>query len=325
MSNSQRLIKRICLFFIGLSFIPMAFPQTYPNKPIQLVLAYGAGGPTDFLARTVGEKLSERLGQPVIVEAKPGANERVATQDLLASPADGYKILLVAVPHSTNPSLFKLPYDSRRDIQPLIHLTDLPSVLVVRAGSDIKTLADLVKKAKAAPSTVSFASIGVATSTHLMVELFEYASGISMIHAPYNGAAAVVTAVLGGHVDVGSLTMTPAMLSFVKDGRLRVIAIGPSDRVAVLPDAPTFKEQGYKDVVVTTWFGLVMRAGTPAEIINKLNTEINAVLAMPSVRDALATAGMVAVGGTAEEFTSFIHQEMNKWDKVIKSHNIKAN
>ncbi|MBN9463229.1 MAG: tripartite tricarboxylate transporter substrate binding protein [Burkholderiales bacterium] len=323
---TARRILSFCLFCIAsLLFFPSAFSQDFPNKPLRIVLAYETGGSVDFLARTVANKLSERLGQPVLVEAKPGANERIASQHLLMSPADGYTMLLVAVPHATNPALFaNIPYDTRRDFQPLIHLTNLPPVLLVRATSDIKTLDDLVKKAKAEPGTISYGSPGVATGNHLMVELFQYVSGTSLIHVPHKGVAALTTAVVGGHVDVGSITMSPSILGYITSGRLRALAIGPSERAAVLADVPTFAEQGYKDAVVVTWFGLVMRAGTPAGIVNKLNHEINAVLAMPDVRERLASAGMSVVGGSSEQFTRHIHSEIDRWGKIIKERGIKV-
>lgn len=323
---SARNFLSFCLLCItSLLFSSTAYSQDFPNKPLHLVLAYDAGGSIDFLARTVANKLSERLGQPVLVEAKPGANERIASQYLLTSPADGYTMLLVAVPHATNPSLFaNMPYDTRRDFQPLIHLTNLPSVLLVRATSDYKTLDDLVKKAKAAPSTITYGSPGVATSTHLMVELFQYLSGTSLIHVPYKGVAALTTAVVGGHVDAGSITMSPSILSYITSGRLRALAVGPSERVAVLPDVPTFAELGYKEAVIVTWFGLIMRAGTPVGIVNKLNQEINAVMALPDVRASLESAGMAVVGGSPEDFAKHIHSEMDRWGRIILERNIKV-
>lgn len=296
----------------------------FPNKPMKIVLAYAAGGSIDFLARRIGDSLSARMGQPVIIDPRPGANERVASQYLLGQPADGYTMLLVAVPHATNPSLFAdIPYDTRRDFAPLVLLADVSQLVVVPANSEIKTFADLVKRAKARPGQLSFGTPGIATGTHLMMELLNQLAGIEMLHAPFKGLAPLTTAVVGGHTDVGVFSVSPQLLAMVESGRLRALGIPSRQRWSALPNVPTFAEQGYAGAIGGTWFGLLMKAGTPPEIVDKLNKEINAVMAMPEVRDSMLKVGMTPVGGTSEQFKAHISQEIDRWGKVIKSRGIK--
>jgi tripartite-type tricarboxylate transporter receptor subunit TctC len=296
----------------------------YPERPVKIVLAYEAGGSIDFLARKIGEILSPRIGQPVIVEPKPGANERVASQYLQSQPADGYTALLVAVPHATNASLFpNMPYDTKKDFAPLILLADVSQLVVVRADSELKTFADLVKRAKAKPGQLTFGTPGIATGTHLMMEMLAQQAGIEMLHVPYKGLAPLTTAILGGHTDVGVFSVSPQLIGMVEAGRLRALGIPRKDRWSVLPNVPTFVEQGYPEAISGTWFGLLMKSGTPPEAVARLNREINAILVMPDVKAALAKAGMNPVGGTPEQFGTHISSEIDRWGKVIRSRNIR--
>ncbi|MDB5798999.1 MAG: hypothetical protein JWP36_2901 [Paucimonas sp.] len=321
---SPLLLLRLALLSLALFASTQAAAQAFPNRPMKIVLAYEAGGSTDFLARRVAEMLSTRLGQPIIVEPRPGANERVASQYLLAQPADGYTILLVAVPHATNASLFpNLPYDTRRDFAPLILLADVSQLVVVRADSDIKSFADLVKQAKAKPGEITFGTPGIATGTHLMMELLTQLAGIDMLHVPYKGLAPLTSAILGGHTTVGVFSVSPQLMGMVDGGRLRALGIPRRERWSALPNVPTFPEQGYPDAVSGTWFGLLMKAGTPPEIVNRLNREINSILADPDVKASMTKIGMVPVGGTPEQFRTHIAQEIDRWGRVIKSRGIK--
>ena len=300
-----------------------AAAQAFPSKPVRIVLPYTAGGPVDFLARTVGERVSARVGQPVLVESRPGANERVATSHVLASPADGYTILLVAVPHSTNPSLFQMPYDTRKEITGLIHLVNIPPVLTANPASGLKDFNDLVKLAKAKPGEVTFGSAGNATSTHLTVELLGLLAGVSLQHIPFKGDAPSITELLAGRITASSNTIT-AGLPHVKAGRLRALGIASRERSPLLPEVPTFVEQGYPEAVITTWFGMVVHAGTPPDVVAKLNAEFNAALQVPEVREKLGATGMIPVGGTPEQFTTHIRSEMARWERVIRTRGIKV-
>jgi len=299
--------------------------QGFPTKPVTIVLPYTTGGPVDFLARSLGERLSTRLGQPVLVESRPGAYERIASEYVLRQPADGHTILLVAVPHATNPSLFtELPYDTLKDFSPLSHLVNIPPILSVNPATGPKNFAEFVALAKAKPGEATFGSAGNATSTHLSVELLGSIVGVQFTHIPFKGDAPSVTEVLGGRV-VATVNTIPGVLGHIRGGRLRGIGIASRERSPLLPDVPTFVEQGYPDAVVTSWFGLVLRAGVPRDVISRLSADINASLATPELRERLMGAGMTPVGGTPEQFATHIRSDMDRWGKVIKSRGIKIN
>lgn len=302
---------------------PQAQPAAFPSKPIRIVLAYTGGGPTEFLARLVGEPVSRRLGQPVLVEPRPGANERVATAHLVASAPDGHTLLLVAPPHATNPSLFQMPYDSAKDTTGLIHLTNIPPVLTTHPESGLQSFADLVKLAKAKPGEVTFGSAGNATSTHLTVELLAILAGIQLQHIPFKGDAPALTDLLGKRIQASSNTIT-AGLPHVRAGRLRALGISSRERSPLLPEVPTFIEQGYPEAEITTWFGLIVHAGTPRELVSRLNAEFNAALELPEVRERLLQTGMTPVGGTAEQFAAHIRRETDRWGRVIRARGIKV-
>ncbi|MEO8204285.1 MAG: tripartite tricarboxylate transporter substrate binding protein [Betaproteobacteria bacterium] len=300
-----------------------AIAQAFPTKPITIVLSYAAGGPTDFLARTLAEKVSAHVGQPVLVDPKPGANERVATEYLLRQPADGYTMVLVALPHATNPAVFSsLPYDSVKEFAGLIHLVNIPVILSVKADSPIRTFADFVAFAKAKPGEAMFGSPGAATSSHLTIELLGTLTNAGFTHIPYKGDAPAMTELMGGRI-VASVNSLPGALGQIRGARVRAIGISSANRVSVLPDVPTFAEQGYPAAITATWFGLIIRSGTPKDVVAKLNTEFNAALAMPDVKEKLSDRGMTPVGGSPESFTAFIRSETERWTKVVKARGIK--
>jgi tripartite-type tricarboxylate transporter receptor subunit TctC len=267
--------------------------------------------------------VSKRLGQPVLIEPKPGANERVATAHLIASPADGYTTVLVAPPHATNPSLFQLAYDTPRETTGLIHLVNIPPLLTTYPDSGLSNFNDLVKLAKAKPGEVTFGSAGNATSTHLTVELLALLAGIQLQHIPYKGDAPAITELLGKRIHASSNTIT-AGIAHVKAGRLKALGISSRERSPLLPEVPTFIEQGYPEAEITTWFGLIVHAATPKEIANKLNAEFNHSLQLPEVRERLAQVGMMPVGGSPEQFTAHIRRETERWANVIKTRGIKV-
>ena len=321
--RSLAAILATALAAVALVLPGAASAQGFPSKPVTIVLSYAAGGPTDFLARTLGEKVAARIGQSVLVDPKPGANERVATEYLLRQPADGYTTVLVALPHATNPAVFSsLPYDSVKEFIGLIHLVNIPVILTVKADSPIRNLADFVAFAKAKPGEAMFGSPGAATSSHLTVELLGTLAGATFTHIPYKGDAPAMTELMGGRI-VASVNSLPGALGQIRGGRVRSIGISSGQRVPVLPDVPTFAEQGYPDAVTATWFGLIIRSGTPKEVIAKLNSEFNAALALPDVKEKLNDRGMTTVGGSPETFTAFIRSETERWSKVVKARGIK--
>ncbi len=299
-----------------------AVAQDYPNKPIHIVLSYTTGGPTDLLSRLVAEKVSARLGQPILVESRAGANERVATQYVLAQPSDGYTILLVGPAHAVNPSLFKLPYDAQKQMTGLIKLVDIPPVISTNPASGVQTIADLIRLAKQKPGIVTYATAGNGTNNHLTMEFFSLQTGIEMQHIPLKGDAPVVTEALANRVVIASNTL-PGVLAHVKSGKLHPLAVASRERASQLPEVPTLVEQGI-DVVTSTWFGYVVNVGTPPEIVKKLNTEFQAALAAPDVRERLLSVGMTPVGGSAESFTAFIHADRERWASTVKARGIKV-
>jgi tripartite-type tricarboxylate transporter receptor subunit TctC len=300
-----------------------ALAQGFPSRPVTIVLSYAAGGPTDFLARTLAEKVSARIGQPVLVDPKPGANERVATEYLLRQPADGYTTVLVALPHATNPAVFaSLPYDTVKEFVGLIHLVNIPVILTVKSDSPIRNFADFAAFAKAKPGEAMFGSPGAATSSHLTIELLGTLAGVTFTHIPYKGDAPAMTELMGGRI-VASVNSLPGALGQIKGGRVRSIGISSAQRVPLLPDVPTFAEQGFPDAITATWFGLIVRSGTPRDVVARLNADFNAALAMADVKEKLNDRGMTTVGGTSESFTAFIRSETERWSRVVKARGIK--
>jgi len=304
-----------------------AFPaaaQDYPSKPVKVVMAYAPGGPTDFISRVVSEKLQQKFCQPFVVESKPGANLRIGTDFVAKSAPDGYTIGVTGVPHATNPALFpNMPYDTLRDLAGLAHLVDAPLVLSVPAASPLKNVADLIALAKAKPGEVTIGTAGNDTGPHLSMEFLFLVAGANYTHVPYKGDAPAVTELLGARLTAGSNTLQ-SVLQHIRAGRLRALAVSSRERVAAAPEIPTLVEQGYPDNVVNTWFGMIVPAGVPRDIVNKLNREINAALAMPDVREKIFATGLLPVGGTAEQFDAHIRREMERWARVIKARGIKA-
>lgn len=306
------------------AFAVEAFAQAYPAKPITVLLGYPGGGPVDFLARTLADRVSKRLGQPMVIVSKPGANERIATKFLADQPADGYNIQVVVVAYATNPILFpSLPYDPAKDFSPVIHLADSSPILSVRADSPIKSFADFVALAKAKPGEATVGSPGNATNNHLTMELLASLAGINFTHVPYKGDAATVPEVLGGRL-TASMNALPSVVPHIQSGRLRGIGISSRQRYSHLPNVPTFVEQGYPDAVSATWFGVIVRSGTPAEIINRLNSEFNAALVLPDVREALDKVGMTPAGGTPEQFAALIKSDTERWGRIIRQRGVKV-
>lgn len=319
----SRRILAAALAGLALTLPATAPAQGFPSKPFTIVLSYAAGGPTDFLARTLAEKVSARIGQPVLVDPKPGANERVATEYLLRQPADGYTSVLVALPHATNPAVFaSLPYDTFKEFIGLVHLVNIPVILTVKSDSPIRTFADFAAFAKTKPGEAMFGSPGAATSSHLTIELLGTLAGATFTHIPYKGDAPAMTELMGGRI-VASVNSLPGALGQIRGGRVRSIGISSAQRVPTLPDVPTFAEQGYPDAVTATWFGLIVRSGTPKDIVARLNTEFNTALALPDVREKLSDRGMTPVGGSSETYTAFIRSENERWSKVVKARGIK--
>jgi len=299
---------------------PVAAQGAYPTKPVRLVVPFPAGGTTDILARAVAQKLSETWGQQVIVDNRPGAGGNIGSELVAKSPPDGYTLLMGTVgTHAINPSLYaKMPYDHVKDFVPVILVAGVPNVLVVNPSLPVNSVQELIAYAKANPNKLNFASSGNGTSIHLSGELFKTMTGVQMTHVPYKGSAPALTDLIGGQVQL-MFDNLPSSLQFIKAGKLRALAVTSLARSSTLPELPTLAESGLPGFEASSWFGVLAPAGTPNDIVKKLNGEIAAWLASPDAKEKLAAQGAIAAGGTPDTFVTHIAAESAKWAKVVKA------
>jgi tripartite-type tricarboxylate transporter receptor subunit TctC len=300
----------------------VGWAQVYPSRPVRIVVPFAPGDPGDIVARLMGQWLSERFGQPFVIENRPGAGSNIGTQAVVNAPPDGYTLLLVAASSIINGTLYeKLNFDFLRDLTPVAGIISIPFVMAVNLSVPAKTISDLIAYSKANPGKLNMASGGNGTTGHLSGELFKMMAGVNMVHVPYRGAAPALNALLGGQVQVMFASM-PSSIAYVRSGSLRALAITTATRSEALPDLPTVGEfvPGYE---ASTWDGLCAPRNTPAEIIDKLNKEINAAIADPAIRSRIADLGSVPMPMTAGDFAKFIAAETEKWAKVIRAANIK--
>ncbi|WP_457093775.1 Bug family tripartite tricarboxylate transporter substrate binding protein [Microvirga sp. P5_D2] len=297
-----------------------AMAQDYPSKPIKLVVPGTAGGGMDVIARVVGDKVGAMLKQPVVVENKPGAGGNLAVDYVAKSPADGYTILIGQTAHfAINPWLYaKLPFDTNKDLLPVILLADAPNVMVVDAESPYRTLADVVKAAKESPNGLPLATPGNGTPSHMVGELFQKTAQIKLTHVPYKGAAAALTDVMGGRVPV-MLSSVPTALSQIRAGKLRPVAVSADKRSPALPDVPTIGEQGYPGFNAGTWYGFFVPTRTPPEVVKALNAAANDAIKIPEVREQILKEGGDVNGGTPEAFAAKVKADYEMWGPVVKS------
>ena len=303
---------------------PCAFAQQYPAKPIRLLIGFAAGGPSDVAARTVSQKLTEKWGQPVIVDIRPGAGGNIATEIAAKAPADGYTLLIPAFAHAVNPLLYsKLPFDAVKDFAPILLLASIANLLVVHPSIPVHSVKELIAFAKARPNQLVYGSAGSGTASHFAGELLNMMGGIKVTHIPYKGLAPAHTEVIGGQLSMmfgGIVTGLPA----VKAGRLRALAVTTLKRWQGAPDIPTMSEAGLAGFEVNSWFGLLAPAGTPREIVLRLNSEVSRALHEPDARERLYSIGAEPMNNTPEEFSAYINAEMVKWSKVIKAAGIRV-
>jgi tripartite-type tricarboxylate transporter receptor subunit TctC len=300
------------------------YAQSYPSKPIKIVVPYPPGGFNDTLGRTLAAKFSEAWGQPAIVENKPGGNTLIGSDYVAKAPADGYTLLIVAFPFAVTPSLIKnMPYDTVKDFAPVILAASSPNLLVVNPQLPVKSVAELIALAKSKPGSLSYASTGNGSSNHISMELFKSLAGVDIVHIPYKGSAPAVTDLLGGQVML-MFDNVPNVLPQVKAGKLRALAASGAKRTALAPDIPTVAEAGVPGYELTVWFGLVAPAGTPREVIQKLNAEVTKILAMPDVRERFLAQGVEPLGSTPEEFGAHIKSQMARWATVVHDAGVKA-
>jgi tripartite-type tricarboxylate transporter receptor subunit TctC len=297
----------------------------YPNKPLHMIVPFSAGGPSDVLARAIGQKLGDNLGQPVIIENRPGAGGNIASDYVAKSPPDGYTLMIATVgTHAINASLYsKLPFDTVRDFAPVALVASATIILVAHPSVPAKTVKELVALAKSKPNQLSYASPGSGTPQHLAGELLDTVTGIEMMHVPYKGAAPALNDLLGGQVSLGFVSL-PAALPHVKAGKLRALGVTAAKRSDVAPDVPTIAEAGVPGYEVENWYGVLAPAGTPKEIVNKLNAEILKLLKTKEVKELLDNQGFEILQSSPEQFAAFNKTELVKWAKLVKLSGAKA-
>jgi tripartite-type tricarboxylate transporter receptor subunit TctC len=295
----------------------IALAQTYPTRPVRLIVGYAAGGASDIAARLIGQRLSERLGQPFIIENRPGAASNLATETVANAAPDGYTLLLVSASNAINATLYdKLNYNFIRDIAPVGSITRGPLVMLVNPSFPAKTVAEFIAHARAKPDQVNMASAGVGSPQHLAGELFNAVTGIKMLHVPYRGGPPALTDLIGGQVQVYFGSMAGA-ISYAKSGQLRALAVTSATRSEALPDVPTIGETvpGYE---ASTWYGIGAPKGTPPAFVEKLNAEINTALGDPGIKAHMAELGETAFAGSPADFARLIADETERWGKAVR-------
>jgi tripartite-type tricarboxylate transporter receptor subunit TctC len=301
----------------------IASAQAYPSRPVRLIIGYPPGASADITARLIGQWLSERLGQPVVVESRPGAGTNIATEAVVRAPADGYTLLMVGTAQAINATLYnKLNFHFIRDIAPIAGLIRFPNVIVVNPSVPAKTVPELIAYAKASPGKISMASAGIGSGPHVAGELFKMMTGVDMVHVPYRGGGPALTDLLGGQVQVYFPT-TVSSIGYIRAGRLRALAVTAATRSEVLPGIPTVGEF-VPDYESSNWYGVGAPKATPAEIVEKLNKEINAGLADANMKTRLADLGGTVLAGSPADFGKLIAEETEKWGKVVRFTGAKA-
>lgn len=309
----------------ALPFAPhVARAQAYPTRPVRIVVGFAAGGPNDILARLLGQRLSERLGQTFIIENRPGASGNIATEAVVRSAPDGYTLMTISPTNAVNATLYeKLNFDFTRDIAPVATIFRGPFIMTVHPGVPAQTVPEFIAYAKANPGKINYASVGNGSPAHLGTELFKMMTGVDMVHVPYRGGAPAITDTIAGQVQL-YLVPTVASIEYVRAGKMRALAVTTATRSEALPDLPTIGEfvPGFE---ASIWFGIGAPKGTPREIVDLLNREINAGLINLKIKEQLAALGGTALAGSPTDFGKLIAAETEKWGRVIRTANIKPN
>jgi tripartite-type tricarboxylate transporter receptor subunit TctC len=318
-----KLLNLTAALLLGLSGAGAWAQAGYPTRHVTIVVGYPAGTPNDTVARVIAAKLTERMGQAVIVENKTGAATSIAAAAVAKSPPDGYTLYLSGIANTVNPSMNKLSFDFIKDFAPVTMISEVPVVLVV-PPSGPSTLDDLVAEARQKPGKIAFGSSGAGTATHLFGELFAYETATKLTHVPYKGSSQAVTDLLAGRIQI---MFSPAgtVLPHIKAGKLRALATSEKQRLTDLPDVSTFAEAGVKNLDFSLWVGLSAPVGTPESVIAYLNKEVGIVLNLPDIKAQLSQQMIHPVSSTSESFGTFIRQDTERWDRVVKAAGIKAN
>ena len=314
------IVRMLCTLLVAWSCAGYAQTAGWPSKPIKVVVPYPAGGFYDTVARLIGVKLSEYLGQPVLVENRAGANGIVGTELVAKSPPDGYTIMVGGIgPHGINPGLYpKLPYDALKDFEPIVHVVNAANILVVHPSVAANSLEELVALARSSPGGLSYASNGSGSSPHLAAEMFASAMGLKLTHIPFKGSAPAVTSMLGGQTQL-AFNNAGDVMQHIRAGRLRALAVTSARRLPALADLPTMSEGGVPGYEALAWWAYYAPAGTPNEIVMRLNSQINRAMQVPEVHERLSVQGSAEViGGTPAQLAAFQKAEIAKWSRVIK-------
>jgi len=325
MTTTRSLMRALVLLATGLSAaVGPAAAQTYPSKPIHMIVGYSPGGAVDLIARTLGQQLSSAMGQPVIVENKPGAGTNVANRALIDSTPDGYTLMLAANAIAANPALFQpAPFDPLRDMTAVAIVGRVPVVLAAGTGANApQSIAALIAQAKAKPNSIDFGTPGNGSTPHLAIELFERAAGIELLHVPYKGGAPAINDVLAGHVQTVAVNALE-VLPHVKAGKLRVLAVLSPSRTPIFPDAPTIAESGFPGFEASVWYGVIGPAGLPAPIVQRLHAEVQKALDAPELRERLTSAGGEVLPGPQDRFSALLASEKARYEKLIRAAQIK--
>jgi len=302
---------------------PQAAAQQYPAKPVKIVVGYAAGGAVDIVARTVGQSLATAMGQPFIVDNKPGAGTNIAVKAVIDAAPDGYTLLMAANALAANMALYQpTPFDAERDLVPVSLIGRVPVVIAANPKAPYATIAGLIEAAKAKPGGIAFATPGNGSTPHMAIELFAHAAGISLQHIPYRGGAPAITDVIGGQLPLVAVNALE-VLPHVKSGKLKVLAVLSANRSSIFPDVPTIAESGFPGFEASVWYGLVAPAATPKAIVARLHAEVQKALQTPEVRERMAAVGGEVVPGSAEQFGALIHSERIRYEKVVREAGIK--
>jgi tripartite-type tricarboxylate transporter receptor subunit TctC len=320
----MRDVSRAALLLTALLAAGDCAAQDYPSRPVRMVVPFSPGGSTDVLARIVGQKLTERSGQPVIIENRAGAGGNIGAEQVARSAPDGYTLLLGGVPHAISASLYsKLPYDMARDLAAIAEVASFPSAIVLHPSLPANSVKELIALARARPGRLSFGSAGNGSPNHLSLELFQTMAGVRMVHVPYKGSGQLVGDLLAGQVQLASMGL-PVAVPHVQSGKLRAIAVTGAARSSLLPEVPTVSEAALPGFEVTSWYGVFGPAGLPADIVAKLNSEIGSAVTAAEVKERLAALGAEPSVKSPDQFGRYVRQEITKWAKVVKDSGAKA-
>jgi tripartite-type tricarboxylate transporter receptor subunit TctC len=319
------LAARLAVALAAWTLSASALAQAWPSRPIRIIVPFPPGGGTDIIARETSQRVAITTGWTFVIENKPGAGGNLGVDAAAKAAPNGYTIVIGQTSNlAINPTLYsKLPYDPQKDLAPIVLLANTPLVLVTGAKTPYKTLADAVNAARAKPGAVNFASPGNGTVAHLTSELFQRAAGIHTQHVPYKGANGALTDIFSGNVDL-YMSSVPTLIGHIKSGKLRALAVTSARRVDDLPDVPTINESGYKGFDAVTWFGLLAPAGTPKDVLARLNAEFNKALKVPELNKRLSDEGADPAGGTPEQFAKLIKDDIPRWGKVVKDSGAKV-